>query len=129
MQNCLDRLPRRIRDLLGKTAGGRAPICACKTRTLWDVGQWFRDAPVWAGLCEDALLLCAAGKNPLSASLPLKTLRESAYNAVTGELILAPAPDAPLPGVALPPVEGEALAAVLRGEAAPQTLSNQRTKE
>ena len=117
----MSKTPRRLpwsalrgRDLLEKTAAGRPLSHVLRTRTAWDVGQWFHDATVWVGLCGDSLLVCAAGRDALAASIPRAQLRESAYNAVTGELMLAPAPDAPIASVALPPVEGEALAAELR---------------
>ena len=121
MSKLLDKLPwsaARGRELLEKTAAGRRLDAVLRTRTVWDVGQWFHDAVVWVGLCDDALLLCAAGRDPLAASIPRDALRESVYNAVTGELMLAPAPGAPLGAVALSPVEGEALAAKLRGKGA-----------
>ena len=104
----------RGRDLLEKTAAGRPLSHVLRTRTSWDVGQWFHDAKVWVGLCDDSLLVCAAGRKELAASIPRSQLRDSAYNAVTGELMLAPAQDAPVSSVSLPPVEGEALAAELR---------------
>ncbi|MGI6496640.1 MAG: hypothetical protein ACOX5G_11270 [Kiritimatiellia bacterium] len=118
MPNILDALPwsaTRGRELLEKVADGRPLAAVYRTGTRWDVGHWFHDAVVWAGLCEGELLLCAAGRKPLAERIPLPALAESAYNAITGEVFFAPVRGAKLAAVALPPVEGEALAAALRG--------------
>ncbi len=103
------------RTLLGQLAGDRQLSWQRCTATRVDVGQWFHDSRVWVGLCDDALLVCAAGRSPLRQRLELGVLRDSVYNAVTGELTLAPAPEARVTQVALPPVEGEDLAVRLRG--------------
>lgn len=103
------------RVVLDQLAGGRPVVwCRC-TDTRVDVGQWFHDSRVWLGLCDDTLLVCAAGRRPLRQRLELDALRGSVYNAVTGQLSLSPAPGALITHVDLPPVEGEDLAVRLRG--------------
>lgn len=98
----LTALERRWRD----EAAGDTPIhWAVRTESRIDVGAWLSDARVWAAAQPGALLLFAAGKRPYAETIPFADLHESLYNHITGELILAPAPNARVTRLKLLPVD------------------------
>jgi hypothetical protein len=65
-------------------------VLALPTQTLVDVGHWFNSGQLWVGCTREALLLWALGKRPYRERILFSELRESLYNHVTGELMLAP---------------------------------------
>lgn len=78
------------------------------TRTRLDVGLWWRTAPIWVFLLDEALLLVAWGTHTLAPRpwlrlLPFAGLRRNVYNHVTGELLLESADADDLPGLHLRP--------------------------
>lgn len=76
------------------------------TRTRVDVGYWTGKRRVWAYLEENDLLLFAYGRRPYSERIARRELRESRYNHVTGQVVLAPAVDAENVQLRMAPYEG-----------------------
>lgn len=98
----LTALERRWRD----ESAGETPIrWAVRSDSRVDVGAWLADARVWAAAQPGALLLFAAGKRPYAETIPFAELRDSLYNHITGELILAPAPNVRVARLKLLPVD------------------------
>ena len=75
-----------------------------RTDTKVDVGYWLGRRRVWACLLERDLLLFARGRRPFVERIPLADLRESRYNHVTGQLILAPTETAAVKALKVPPL-------------------------
>ncbi|MCG3148813.1 MAG: hypothetical protein PCFJNLEI_02260 [Verrucomicrobiae bacterium] len=90
------------------------PQWTLPTATKVDVGRWWQPARLWAVGTETELLLVAAGPRPVVVRVPLTDLRASLYNAVTGEVILAPATGVPYRCLKLAPVEGHQLLAQIQ---------------
>lgn len=61
-----------------------------RTNTKVDVGMWFRKRRLYVCLLSHKLVLFANGRKPCAETIPLTELRESRYNHVTGEVVLAP---------------------------------------
>ena len=80
----------RLRQFVESVVGEAGVFHVCKTATKIDVGYWLGKRRVWACLLEKDLLLCARGRRPYVERIPLAELRESRYNHVTGQLVLAP---------------------------------------
>ena len=95
-------------------AAGVVPERCYRTGTRVDVGQWLRWPRLWLAVTGSDWLLVAAGKRPFVEKIPVGELGKSLYNAVTGELILDPAPNARVRRLKLPPVEGRDLVRQLR---------------
>jgi len=94
----------RLADAIG---AGRATLVATHTRV--DVGAWGWRGRVTVGLLGDELLLLAPGRRPVVARARRADLAASLYNAVTGELILAPGGSLRQRTLRLPLVEGYAI--------------------
>jgi len=125
------RLPPRYRALAERLLGGAEVFCLVQTATRIDVGSWFGPSRICACALADELLLFAADNSPLTALLgwlrrgrgpcrpgrfyaeriAMRDLRDSTYNHVTGELLLAPAPAARVRKLAMWPLEGYQLLA------------------
>ncbi len=105
-------MPAPVRALLA-ASGAAAPRLALPTGTRVDVGLWFRGRQVWAACTAQALVLAAAGERPFTEIIPLTTLGGSLYNAVTGEVNLAPAPGIRIRNLKLDPVQGRRLIEML----------------
>jgi hypothetical protein len=107
----LDKVIAFARSLLARiheTAEDPTPAGASfslRTRSRVDVGSWFRKKPVWACILKDSLLLMATGKKPYQESIPLCELRESLYNHVTGEIVLAPFEGDKVSGLRMSPLD------------------------
>ncbi len=97
----------RIRALAVCAGAGPAAILA--TGTFTDTGLWFRQGRVCAVCAGGALFLLAPGRRPYVERIPFAQLGESMYNAITGEVLLAPAPDAAVRRLRLDPVDGRRL--------------------
>jgi hypothetical protein len=96
-----ERERRLYRDLLGGETAYRLML----SESAADVGQWFWRSRVWLCVTAGSLLLFAAGRRPLLQRVPFAHIRESLYNHVTGELVLAPNRKYRITQVRLPPVE------------------------
>jgi hypothetical protein len=77
-----------------------------KTGTRVDVGSWLYKRRVTACLLEHDLFLFATGKRPYTQRIPFDELRESQYNHVTGEVMLAPAESPQVKRLTVPPLAG-----------------------
>lgn len=102
----LDPEPR-LRALAASAGAGTAVILATGTRT--DTGLWFRQGRVCAACAGGALFLLAPGRRPHVERIPFAQLGDSMYNAVTGEVLLAPAPSAAIRRLRMDPVAGRHL--------------------
>jgi hypothetical protein len=75
-----------------------------------DVGHWLGKAPVCAAVTDGDLVLFAPGKRPYAERLTIRDgLRDSEYNHITAELILAPAEPLRVRRLKLSPVTGRML--------------------
>ena len=114
------RLPIRARRLAGDAIGDRPVYLLLKTSTRVDVGSWLGSARVWLACLDGEVVLLAAGPRPLDLRLPASELCESAYNPVTGQLLLAPAGHRNVPPLGLPPREAyQVLAQIFADEETP----------
>ncbi len=116
----LDRVvqlgPRTVGEAALEAAAGLSPHdTVYRSRTRTDVGMWMRGGRVLACARDGALLLLAHGKLPYRESIPFAELGESRYNHVTGALVLAPATGARVRDLNLPPLEADALLAMIKG--------------
>ncbi len=99
----LGKAPRALAD----DALGEAPVfLVLRTGARADTGGWLGGGRVWVFALARELLLLAAGKFPYVERIPFAALRGSVYNAVTGELVLAPAPGARVRRLRVPPRSG-----------------------
>jgi hypothetical protein len=92
--------------MLDSLIGDQAVFHVQRTRTKVDVGAWFGKGRICICLLAGEAVLFAKGKRPYVERIPLKRLRESRYNHVTGELMLAPDAAPRISGLKLPPLEG-----------------------
>ena len=79
----------RVR-FLESLIGDRDVYHVQRTGTKVDVGYWTGKRRVSSCLLDDVLLLFAVGRRSLVEQIPFHELRDSQYNHVTGELVLAP---------------------------------------
>jgi len=100
------RLGRARRRLLESLVGDEAVYYARRTRTKVDVGAWLRKGRVCICLMAGEAVIFAKGKRPYVERTPLTRLRQSRYNHVTGELMLAPDAAPEISGLKIPPLEG-----------------------
>ncbi len=82
-----------------------------KSDSFVDTGSWFRRSRVWVAATAKELVLLAFGQKPFFQKTTFQVLRESLYNHVTGELVLAPAGELTLNSVKILPLEGYQLLA------------------
>jgi hypothetical protein len=99
-----------------EAAGGVPVDFLLLTRSRVDVGQWFRQGRVWAACAGQRLLIAAVGRRPFLDAVPVREARASLYNPITGELVLAPAPEARLRTLRMTPLEGWKLVERLKQE-------------
>jgi hypothetical protein len=89
---------------------GREPSVVVRTRTGVDVGHWLGKSPVCAAVTDGELVLFAPGKRPYAERLTIRDgLRDSEYNHITGELMLAPGDSLRVRRLKLSPVAGRML--------------------
>ena len=100
------QLGRARRRLLEAIVGDEAVYYVRRTRTKVDVGAWFRKGRVCICLLASEAVIFAKGRRPYVERIPLLRLRESQYNHVTGELMLAPDVAPQISGLKIPPLEG-----------------------
>jgi hypothetical protein len=87
----LPKLSRAERPVVQEALGQREVFLAVRSRGRADTGGWLGRRRVWAFALAQELVLVAMGKSPYAEGIPFTDLHESVYNAVTGELSLAPA--------------------------------------
>lgn len=104
--SALNGLSRQTCDQIDAVAAGRTPLWSGYTGTRVDVGLWFRKRRVCLVVFPGELVLLAHGVKPFVERAALEDLGESQYNAVTGELVLEPAPSLSLKRLVMSPVEG-----------------------
>lgn len=111
------RLGRARRRFVEALLGQASIFHVRKTGTKVDVGYWLGKRRVWACLLEQELLLFARGRRPYVERIPLAVLRESRYNHVTGELVLAPFETVAVKALKVTPLAAlEILAYIYRGD-------------
>lgn len=91
---------------------GDAPVyLALRAGTRIDTGSWVWRPRVRVFALDAALMLLAAGRRPRAERIPFTDLRESVYNAVTGEVVLAPAHHVRVRRLRMSPLDGYQLLA------------------
>ena len=124
MQQLLHRLGRLLTDAVTYTARRRAravhrlaaavgagrPVSALvDTGTRVDTGAWGWRGRLSVCLLADELLLLAPGRRSYVERAGRPEMAASLYNAVTGELVLAPAPGLRQRTVRVSPMDGYAI--------------------
>jgi hypothetical protein len=104
--------------LAGDDVGPGDAAFAVTTGTRVDVGRWFRRERVRVRVLEDQVLLLAPGTRPYVQSVPFGALRESRYNHVTGEVVLAPAEDVKVGTLRMSPLDASRFLALLKQQPA-----------
>lgn len=94
------------KELMQLQTGQEAPETVLRTRSRVDVGMWFRNGRVWACRMTDSLVLFAHGRKSWRTRIPYAALRQSRYNHVTGELVLAPRSERRVDSLRVMPLEG-----------------------
>ena len=105
------RMGKSARRLLETAIGSAELFMVLKTRTRVDVGEWFWNGRVWLGVTAQAVTLLASGRKPFVQAVPFDQLRDSLYNHITGEVVLAPAKELKVKRVKLPALAGYQLLA------------------
>jgi hypothetical protein len=112
----LGRLGKAARRLAQPLIGQDDVFVLLKTRSRVDTGGWLGRRRVWAAALADALVVFAPGRRPCSERIPFAQLRESTYNHVTGELVLAPPEGMHVRSLRVSPLDGYQLIAQFRSE-------------
>ena len=119
----LDRAGRRARlggarrRFLDAAVGDEPVFGVVKTGARVDVGSWLRKRRVTACLLKRDLFLFAPGKRAYAERIPFDELRESQYNHVTGEVMLAPAESSQVKRLKATPLAGlKILAHIYQGD-------------
>ena len=81
--------PARYR-FLKSLIGDRDVYDVQSTGTKVDVGYWTGKRRIWSCLLDKQLLLFAVGRRSFVERIAFEDLRDSQYNHVTGEIVLAP---------------------------------------
>ena len=110
------RLSWAQRRLARKVLGAEALFVLARTRSRVDVGSWLGRRRVCAAALGGELALFAAGRRPYRERIPFSRLRESQYNSVTGELVLAPAEGARVRALRVSPLDAYQLLAQMHEE-------------
>ncbi len=113
----LARLGESRERFLESLIGDRDVYHVQRTGTKVDVGYWTGKRRVWSCLLDDQLLLCAIGRLSFVERIPLDELRDSQYNHVTGEIVLAPIEITKVQTLKVPPLAAlEMLTNIRNGE-------------
>ncbi|MFZ4394097.1 MAG: hypothetical protein ACOYOU_00565 [Kiritimatiellia bacterium] len=99
----------RTQRLAAAVSADRSFAIFTRTGTSVDTGRWFLRGRVSVGVLGDELLLLAPGRRPFVVRAKRPEVSDSLYNAVTGELVLAPAVGLPQRTVRVSPVDGYAI--------------------
>jgi len=106
--------------LYGEVCGGAEVLTVLQSTTRTAVGLWLIERRVWVVVTRSEVILLAAGRRPLAQRVAFPHLYASLYNAVTGELVLAPDRGYRVGRVQLPPAEGNRVLTQIYGALAPQ---------
>ncbi len=88
-----------------------------RTRTKVDVGHWTGKRRLWCCLLAEEMLLFAKGRRTFVERMPRNELRESQYNYVTGEIVLAPIENTQVQTLNVEPLDAlEILAYICTGD-------------
>ncbi|HUT31879.1 MAG TPA: hypothetical protein VNE39_00235 [Planctomycetota bacterium] len=109
------RMPEATRRLAQEFVGADEVLFVVRTASRVDVGSWLGPGRLWALALRGALALVAHGPRPYTERIPFSRLRESTYNPVTGELVLAPPHHLRVRGLKLAPLEGYQMLAQIHG--------------
>ncbi len=109
-------LSKAEQKLLDEVANDRPMAALVRSATTVDVGEWFGRGRV-VGVCfGDEWVMFAAGRRPFIERVPTRILKASAYNPLTGELVLAPAQEVKVRQLKMSPLEaGRVLNWILSG--------------
>ena len=102
----LANLAKAERPVVQDALGQQDAFFAVKSRGRTDTGGWLGRRRVWVFALAEELLLVATGKSPYVERTRFADLRGSVYNAVTGELVLAPAPRLRVRRLRMVPLDG-----------------------
>lgn len=97
-------LPAAAAVALERAAPGLAPSLVTRSGSRTDTGRWWWRPRVHVACGPGRLVLFAPGPRPYAEILAYTELRRTTYNAVTGELVLAPAPGARVRRLRLAPL-------------------------
>lgn len=97
--------------LLKDVCANEQVLLLLKSDSRTDTGSWLRGGRVWVCTTLKEIVLLASGRKPFFQKTPFPVLRESLYNHVTGEVVLAPAGDLRLNRFKVPPLDGYQLLA------------------
>lgn len=112
----LQLMKQAERNLLAELCGADEILLILKTDSIVDVGGWFVRGHLWACTTRRDLNLFASGRKPAFQKTPLASLRQSLYNHVTGEVVLAPDRELRLTRVQVAPLDGyQLLAQIYQG--------------
>jgi hypothetical protein len=114
------RMTSAERRLYGEVCGGEQVLTVLQSTTRTGVGLWLIERRVWVVVTRGEVILLAAGRRPLAQRVAFPHLYASLYNAVTGELVLAPDRGYRVGRFQLPPAEGNRVLAQIYGALAPQ---------
>jgi hypothetical protein len=103
------RLPARTARQLALLLGGRRVAFFVTSRARVDTGGWGWQERLSLALIGDELLLLAPGRRPYVKWLRRPDVAKSLYNAVTGELVLAPAEGVHPQTLRMSPMDGYAV--------------------
>ncbi|MBM4040947.1 MAG: hypothetical protein FJ290_20805 [Planctomycetes bacterium] len=110
-------MARDERRLAEEFLGADEVLFAVQTASRVDVGRWRGGGRLWAFALRDQLALVAHGPRPYAERIPYSHVRESTYNPVTGELVLAPPHHLKVRGLRMAPLEGYQMLAQIHKEA------------
>ncbi len=98
-----------LQRLAAEVGAGQPVFAFVETRTRVDTGAWGWRGRLSVCLLPDELLLLAPGRRPYVERVGRSELAASLYNAVTGELVLAPASRVRQRTVCVSPLDGCAI--------------------
>ena len=84
-------LGSKRRTLVSRAAAGEDVYMLERTGSRADTGSWFGKRRVWLAFTPAAMVMIAAGPQPLCKRIPLAELVQTQYNVVTGDVVFAPA--------------------------------------
>ena len=109
------QLPGRLGRLLPGEMDPAELRLVVPTGTKVDVGGWLNRGRVWLCAAADRLVLLAAGHDPYVETVEYAKLRRSAYNPVTGRLVLAGSAPPRASDLALGPPDAHEVLKLIRG--------------
>lgn len=114
------RMTKTERRVYRELFADREVMMALQTASRAPVGLWIVDRRVWLAVTRDEVVAFAAGRKPLVQRVAFKHLYASLYNAVMGELVLAPDRGYRVGRLKVPPLDGSQVLAQIYGALAPR---------